>query len=143
MRILGLDVGDRTIGVAVSDELGFSAQPLKVIRRKKLESDLAELLELIASFSVEKIVVGIPKNQYGVEGPQAEKVREFLKSLDEVISIPVILIDERFTTAEAQKVLLSADARRSKRREVIDKLAASLILDSYLSQRQNSDNSEG
>ena len=136
MRILGLDIGDKTIGVAVSDGLGISAQPIKVIRRKNLRTDLAELDSLVAEYEVSEIVVGVPKSLNNTFGPQAEKVLKFIDTLR--ISFPDITFhtwDERFSTVEAERVLLEADLSRKRRRKVIDKLAASIILQGFLDRK--------
>lgn len=132
MRIMGLDVGDKTIGVAVSDELGWTAQGLEVIRRTSLSADLSRLKEIIVSYGVEKIVVGMPKNMDGSKGPQAEKVEEFIREMATEISLPVTKWDERLSTVGAERVLLAADVSRAKRKKVIDKMAAVFILQGFL-----------
>jgi len=132
MRILGLDIGDSTIGVAVSDPLGITAQGIKTIRRKDIESDLEELRGIITEYKVEKIIAGLPKNMNGTIGPQGEKVLEFIKRLEETIDIPIKTWDERLSTVSAEKVLIEGDVRRKKRKKVIDKMAAVFILQNYL-----------
>jgi putative Holliday junction resolvase len=132
MRIMGLDVGDRTIGVAVSDAFGWTAQGLEVIRRTSLERDLIRLKELVQQCEVSSFVVGLPKNMNGTLGPQGEKVLAFVDVLKEAAGLPVELWDERLTTVAAQKTLISADVSRAKRRQVVDKMAAALILQGYL-----------
>ncbi len=132
VRIAGLDVGDKTIGVALSDELGWTAQGLEVIRRKGLEQDLARLAEIVKQYGVERWVVGMPRNMNGTYGPRAEVTREFMKVLEERFHLPVDSWDERMTTMAAERVLLEADVSRSKRRQVIDKMAAAVILQGYL-----------
>jgi putative Holliday junction resolvase len=132
VRILALDVGDRTIGVAVSDELGIAAHPVTVIRRTSLEADLNQLLDLVREYEPIEIVVGLPYRLAGNEGPQAEKVRSFIELLTPRVTVPIITWDERLTTAEAERMLIAADASRARRKKVIDKVAAALILDSYL-----------
>jgi putative Holliday junction resolvase len=133
MRILGLDVGDRTIGVAVSDELGWTAQGLEVIRRGAWEADIKRLRELIGQYEdVSLIVVGYPKNMNGTIGPRAEISAEFADNISKELGIPTKLWDERLTTMEAEKMLIAADISRAKRRKVIDKMAAVLILQNYL-----------
>jgi len=134
MRIMGLDLGSRTIGVAISDELGVTAQGVKTIRRKSKEEDLKEILSLIAQLAVEQIVVGLPKNMDGTLGEQAEKVLRWVELLQSRVTVPVMTWDERLTTVGATRVLLEADLSRKKRREVIDKLAAVLILQGFLDQ---------
>lgn len=132
MRILGLDVGDRTIGVAVSDELGWTAQGLEVIRRSEWDKDMARLQELVTQWDVGIIVVGYPKNMNNTIGPRAEMAAEFAGKLAELMKLPVKLWDERLTTMEAERMLISADVSRAKRRKVIDKMAAVLILQNYM-----------
>jgi putative Holliday junction resolvase len=131
-RILGLDVGDKTIGVAVSDEMGWTAQGLETIRRESKEKDLARLKEWIAQYQVAEIVVGLPKNMNGTIGPRAELCQSFARFLEERTSLPVHMWDERLTTMAAEKMLISADVSRKKRKTVIDKMAATLILQGYL-----------
>jgi len=132
MRILGLDVGDRTIGVAVSDELGWIAHGVTVIRRGQWEEDLQRLRELVAEYDVTLIVVGYPKNMNGTIGPRAEMASEFAEKVAAALALPYKLWDERLTTMEAERMLLAADISRAKRKKVIDKLAAVLILQNYL-----------
>jgi putative holliday junction resolvase len=132
MRIMGLDVGDRTIGVAVSDAMGWTAQGVEVIRRTNLERDLSRLKELVTNHEVSSFVVGLPKNMNGTVGPQGVKVQEFVETLKEATGLPVTLWDERLTTVAAQKTLIAADVSRAKRRLVVDKMAAALILQGYL-----------
>ncbi|MEG6534765.1 Holliday junction resolvase RuvX [Caldifermentibacillus hisashii] len=134
MRILGLDVGSKTIGVAVSDELGWTAQGLKTIQIQEDEqkSGIPELEEIIREYGIEKIIVGLPKNMNGTIGPRGEISLQFAKLLKNRFSLPVELWDERLTTMAAERILLTADVSRKKRKKVIDKMAASLILQSYL-----------
>ncbi len=132
MRIMGLDVGDRTIGVAVSDSLGWTAQGIEVIRRDNWEKDLQRLKELVAEYEIIEIIVGYPKNMNNTIGPRAEASAAFAKRISAELGLPVVLWDERLTTMEAERTLLAADLSRAKRRKVIDKLAASLILQNYL-----------
>jgi putative Holliday junction resolvase len=132
LRILGLDVGDRTIGVAVSDPLGWTAQGLEVIRRTKPKKDWDRLMEIINQYDVDKVVVGLPKNMDGSIGPQAETVLEFILLLKKKINIPVETWDERLTTVAAEKILIGADISRARRKNVIDKMAAVFILQGYL-----------
>lgn len=131
-RLLGLDVGDKTIGVAVSDELGWTAQGVETIKRQSREKDLARIKELIARYQVGAIVVGLPKNMNGTIGPRAELCQAFGKLLEERTSLPVHMWDERLTTMAAERMLISADVSRQKRKTVIDKMAATLILQGYL-----------
>jgi len=134
MRLMGLDIGSHTIGVAISDELKVTAQGLKTIRRKSMEEDLNEISNLISEFKIDKIVVGLPKNMDGTLGKQAKMVFQWIKNLKEKINLPVVTWDERLTTIEASKVLLQADLSRQKRKRVIDKISAILILQGYLNQ---------
>ena len=132
MRIMGLDIGSHTIGVAISDELGITAQGLKTLRRKSMDEDFKEIAGIIRQFEIEKIVVGLPKNMDGTLGRQAEIVLKWMKVLTDKIPIPVVTWDERLSTVGASKVLLEADLSRRKRKKVIDKVAAVLILQGYL-----------
>lgn len=132
MRILGLDVGDRTIGVAISDPLGFTAQGITTIRRKSLQYDIDELKKICEEYSVENILVGLPKNMNGTVGPQGEKVLEFCEQLKEQIKLPLEMWDERLTTVAAHKAMLEADLSRAKRKKIVDKMAATYILQGYL-----------
>lgn len=132
MRIMGLDFGDRTIGVAVSDEMGWTAQGVEVIRRKTPESDMDRLRQLAAEYGVEEIVVGLPKNMNGSIGPRGELSQEFAGLLRDTLSLPVHLWDERLTTVSAHRTLLEADVSRKKRKQVVDKLAAVFILQGFL-----------
>jgi len=134
MRTMGLDMGTRTIGVAISDELGITAQGLKTLKRKSMEEDLKGIATMIHQFEIDKIVVGLPKNMDGTLGKQAEMVFQWVKDLKDKIHIPVVTWDERLSTVGASKVLLEADLSRKKRKKVIDKLAAVLILQGYLDQ---------
>ena len=131
-RLMGLDYGDKTIGIALSDELGWTAQGLEVIRRSSLEKDLARLREIIEQYSVHEMVVGLPKNMNNTIGPRAEMCIAFAESLQEVFKMPVHLWDERLTTVAAQRMLIDADVSRKKRKQVIDKMAAALILQNYM-----------
>ena len=134
MRIMGLDVGSKTIGVAISDELGLTAQGLKTIQRKSRDEDLKEIERLVEEFEIVKMVVGLPKNMNGTLGMQAEKVFQWIKVIEEKIKIPIFTWDERLTTVGASRILLEADLSRKRRKEVVDKVAAVLILQGYLNQ---------
>jgi putative Holliday junction resolvase len=134
MRTMGLDIGSHTIGVAISDELGITAQGLKTLKRKSMEEDLKEIATIIRQFEIEKIVAGLPKNMNGTLGKQAEIVLKWVEVLKDKIHVSVETWDERLSTVEASKVLLEADLSRRKRKKVIDKLAAVLILQGYLDQ---------
>ena len=132
MRIMGLDIGSRTIGVAISDELGMTAQGLKTIKRNSMEEDLKEISLIITQYKIDKIVVGLPKNMDGTIGKQAEMVFQWIKTVREKIGLPMLTWDERLSTVEASKILLEADLSRKERKGVIDKLAAVLILQGFL-----------
>lgn len=137
MRLLGLDVGDRTIGVAASDALLFTAQGVETIRRKSLEKDFARLKELMDQYETDTLVVGYPKNMNGTEGPRCEFVRDFAEKLkNEIPAVKIIFWDERLSTVAAAKSLISADVSRAKRKQVIDKMAAVFILQGYLDSRK-------
>ncbi len=129
---MGLDVGTKTVGVAVADELGFTAQPITVIRRSNLKADLSELIRLAQDREVDRFVIGLPLNMDGSEGPRALATRKFGDALAKASSLTIIYQDERLTTVAAERSLLEADVSRSKRREVIDQVAASLILQGWL-----------
>jgi len=132
MRIMGLDIGSHTIGVAISDELGITAQGLKTITRKSKEEDFEEISNIISQFEIGKIVVGLPRNMNGSLGKQAEMVFQWIKNLKEKIHLPMVTWDERLSTVEASRVLLEADVSRKKRKKAIDKLAAVIILQAYM-----------
>jgi len=139
MRTMGLDIGSRTIGVAISDELGITAQGLKTLKRKSMEEDLREIATIIRQFEIGRIVLGLPKKMDGTLGTQAEVVFNWMRSLMEKIHVPVDTWDERLSTVGASKILLEADLSRRKRKKVIDKLAAVLILQGYLDQNRKKD----
>lgn len=132
MRVIGLDVGDKTIGVAVSDALMLTAQGIETIRRTVWENDLRRLKELFDEYDVDKIVVGLPRNMNGTEGERCDIVRDFAKRLQDVVDNEIIFWDERLSTVAAEKYLVAADVSRAKRRKVIDKMAAVFILQGYL-----------
>ena len=134
-RILGLDYGTKTVGVALSDELHITAQPLETITRKdanKLRKTYARIEELVKEYDVEKIVLGLPKNMNNTEGERCEKTLEFKEMLERRTSLPVTLWDERLTTVASEKVLMESGVRRENRKKVIDQIAASMILQGYL-----------
>lgn len=132
MRVLGLDVGDKTIGVAISDPLGFTAQGIKTIIRKSKKADLEELKDICTQYGVETIIVGLPKNMNGTIGPQGEKVMRFCEYIKLNINLPLKLWDERLTTVAAHRAMLEADLSRAKRKKIVDKIAATYILQGYL-----------
>ena len=130
--IAGLDLGTKTIGVAVSDGLRQVATPLTVIRRQKFTLDAAELLRIAAERSLVGIVLGLPRNMDGSEGPRAQSTRAFARNLDRLTPLPLAFWDERLSTVAAERALLEADASRRKRAEVIDQVAAGYILQGAL-----------
>lgn len=135
MRIMGLDFGSKTVGVAVSDPLLITAQGVEIVRRKsenKLRQTLARIEELIKEYEVEKIVLGLPKNMNDTEGERCLKTREFKLMLERRCNLPVVLWDERLTTVEADQVLIECGVRRQERKKYVDKLAAVFILQGYL-----------
>jgi putative Holliday junction resolvase len=132
MRIAGLDVGEVRIGVAVSDELGIAAHGVGVVRRVGGRRDLEALVAMLAPYAPERLVVGLPLNMNGSEGPQAARVRAFAAELAAHTGLPVEFWDERLTTVAAGRVLLEADVSRRRRRGLVDKVAATLILQTYL-----------
>ncbi|MGI5822398.1 MAG: Holliday junction resolvase RuvX [Dethiobacteria bacterium] len=132
MRILSLDVGEKNIGVAVSDELGIIAQGLGVIKRQSRRQVFSVLAGYVKEYCVQEIVIGLPRNMDGTIGPQAAKVLAFKEKLAQSVNIPVVTYDERLTTMAAERTLLEADVSRRARKKVIDKLAAVFILESYL-----------
>lgn len=133
MRIMGLDLGTKTIGVAISDELGWTAQGIETIQRTgNLKQDLSRLQQLITDYEVSKIILGLPKNMDGSIGERGQASEEFANQLKQRLQIPVELWDERLTTVSAERMLISADVSRKKRKNVIDKVAAVFILQSYL-----------
>jgi len=132
MRYIGLDVGDRTIGVAVSDPLNYTAQGITTVRRKSLEKDMENLREIFSAYEIQEIIVGLPKNMNGTIGPQAEKAMEFGSVLEKEFGHTVVFWDERLTTMAATRAMLEADMSRKKRKGLVDKIAATYILQGYL-----------
>lgn len=132
MRVLALDAGEKRIGVAVSDPLGIIAQGVTVIARRDPETDLNEIKRIVEEYKADSVVIGMPVNMDGTKGKSAEKVNEFVERLKGRLSIPVYTYDERLSTKESEKFLISADVSRKKRKQVLDKMAAQLILESYL-----------
>ncbi|MGI6685004.1 MAG: Holliday junction resolvase RuvX [Bacillota bacterium] len=133
MRIMGLDVGEKTIGIALSDPLGWTAQGLETIRRKgDLTEDLNRLKKIIADYEVERIVVGLPKNMNGTLGPSAERAKDLADTIFRETGIPIEMWDERLSTMAAERTLLEGNVSRAKRKKVIDKMAAVIILQGYL-----------
>ena len=136
MRIMALDVGSRTIGIACSDALLMTAQGIETIRRTSLENDFNRLRELISEYEVHELVVGMPKNMNGTKGDRAEKTEEFVEKMKAVIDLPVTFWDERLSTVMAERQLIAAEVSRKKRKGVIDKMAAVVILQGYLDRLQ-------
>jgi len=132
MRIMGLDIGDKRIGIAVSDPMGLTSQGLKTLERTGTDQDYHQLAQLAQEWEIGKFVVGLPRNMNGTYGPQAEKVKEFMAKLTELAPLEVVYWDERLTTAAAQRTLLEGDMSRKKRKQVVDKIAAVFILQGYL-----------
>ena len=143
MRIMGLDFGSKTVGVAVSDSLLVTAQGIEIIRRKeenKLRQTLARIEELILEYEVQEIVLGCPKNMNGTEGVRVELTEEFKDKLERRTGLTVALWDERLTTVAADRTMMEAGVRRENRKEYVDKIAATLILQGYLDRRGNERN---
>lgn len=132
MRILGLDIGEKTIGAAISDPLQTIAQGIESIKRKNIKEDIESIKRLISDYEVEKLVIGLPKMMNGTIGIQAQKVINFVQQLENELDIPIIMTDERLTTVIADKALIEGNMRRRKRKQTIDKVAATLILQGYL-----------
>lgn len=140
MRIMGLDFGSKTVGVAVSDALLLTAQGVEIIRRKeenKLRQTLARIEELIVEYEVEELVLGLPRHMNGTEGVRAELTMEFKEKLERRTGLPVTLWDERLTTVAADRTMMEAGIRREHRKEYVDMLAATFILQGYLDMRKN------
>jgi len=132
MRVLGLDYGDRRIGVALSDAFGWTAQGLEMIERKHEGDDIRRIEHLVREHEVGTIVVGLPKNMNGTIGPRGEICMAFAEQLRQMLSMKVEMWDERLTTVAATRTLLEADVSRRKRKQVVDKMAAALLLQNYL-----------
>ena len=132
---MGLDVGNKTIGVAISDPLLLTAQGLKTISRESNKRDIEEIEDIINKCKITKIIVGFPKNMNNTIGPQGEKVLSFVDKLKKRVNIDIILEDERLTTMAAERILIEGDVSRKNRKKVIDKVAASYILQTYLDRR--------
>lgn len=134
-RILGLDIGDKTIGVAVSDLLQLTAQGVTTIKRESKEKDYKAIESLIKEYNISKVVAGLPKNMNGTIGPQGEKVIKFAEKIKNKFKIDLIYVDERLTTMAAERILIEGDVRRENRKKVIDKVAATYILQLYLDKK--------
>lgn len=140
MRIMGLDFGSKTVGVAVSDSLLITAQGVEIIRREredKLRRTLARIEELILEYEAEEIVLGLPKNMNATAGVRAELTEEFREKLERRTGLPVVMWDERLTTVAADKAMIEAGIRRERRKDYVDKIAAALILQGYLDRRSH------
>ncbi|MBQ1335712.1 MAG: Holliday junction resolvase RuvX [Selenomonadaceae bacterium] len=132
-RYLALDVGDATVGIAVSDLLGLTAQGVETIRRKRLADDLGRLQELMAQYETKSLVIGLPRNMNGTQGERCDVVRGFAEEIKKAVpDVEIEFWDERLSTVAASRSLLEADLSRRKRRKVIDKMAAVFILQGYL-----------
>ena len=142
MRIMGLDYGSKTIGVAVSDPMGLTAQGLEIIRREeenKLRKTLRRIEELVKEYQVEEIVLGFPKNMNNTIGERAQKSLQLKETLERRLGLPVIMWDERLTTVEADRTLIEAGVRRENRKKYVDMIAAVFILQGYLDAKANPD----
>jgi putative holliday junction resolvase len=131
-RVLALDYGTKRIGVALSDELGWTAQPLETLNRRTLDRDIAHIAALVGMYEVRHVLLGFPLQLDGREGPAIQAMREFQARLEQGVPVPVILWDERLTTKSAEDLLIAADVSRKKRKGVVDRIAASILLQSYL-----------
>lgn len=135
MRYLGLDLGTKTLGLAISDKSGMISSPYKVLHYNDINLLINELLLIIEQEQVDELVLGLPKNMNGSLGFAAERSMNFKELLENKTTIPIHLVDERLSTMEAEKLLISADVRREKRKKIIDGMAASIILDTYLNKK--------
>jgi putative Holliday junction resolvase len=131
-RILALDHGTKRIGVALSDELGWTAQPLETFERRTLDRDIAHILDLVRSHDVGQVLLGLPLRLNGGEGPAVQAVHEFAARLGEVLPVPLVTWDERMTTKAAEDLLIAADVSRKKRKGAVDRVAAAILLQGYL-----------
>ena len=137
MRVIGLDLGNRTVGIALSDYLGIIANPVGTFRfeEKDLDTALEQVVSVIKENNVEKIALGFPKNMNGTIGPQAEYCLQFKEMLEKATNLEVVMIDERLTSKQADVIMLKADISRQKRKKNVDKLAATIILQTYLDRK--------
>lgn len=135
MRYLGLDLGTKTLGLALTDKSKLIASPYKTLRYEKLDELIILLKEIVKEKNITKFILGLPKNMNNSLGYAVDRTMDFKKILEENFNIPVILIDERLSTLEAEKILISTDTKRKKRKDVIDSYAAAIILDTYLKER--------
>lgn len=134
--MLGVDVGRQRIGVALSDELGFTAQPLTVIDNVSMEETVQAMARLVRAHDVDGLVIGLPRRTDGRYGPEVEYVRDFGETMKQRLAVPVHYQDERFSTVEAERTLIASGMRRARRRQVIDQVAAGIILQSYLDRKR-------
>ncbi|MEH7300256.1 MULTISPECIES: Holliday junction resolvase RuvX [Neobacillus] len=134
MRVLGLDVGSKTVGIALSDEMGWTAQGLKTLKinEERQEFGFEEIGQIIKEYQVDTVVIGLPKNMNGTIGPRGQASQQYANEVESRFAVPTVLWDERLTTMAAERVLLEADVSRKKRKKVIDKMAAMMILQGYL-----------
>ena len=141
MRKIGLDVGDKTVGIAISDPLGYTAQGIMTLERVGIRKDTGKIIDMVKEYQCDTIVIGLPKKLDGTDSPQTEKVYEFRTMLENKLKssglkdVQVVWQDERLTTVMAERILIEADVRREKRKTVIDKQAAVIILQSYLDRK--------
>lgn len=142
-RILALDPGSKRIGVALSDELGWIAQPLETYERRSIEADVAHIQQLVRRHDVGRVVMGLPLQLDGQVGVQAEAVQRMIETLQRALSIPVIAWDERLTTKSAEQMLIEADVSRKKRKGAVDRVAAALLLQNYLESCSSSGGAPG
>ncbi|MBR6223502.1 MAG: Holliday junction resolvase RuvX [Lachnospiraceae bacterium] len=142
MRVIGLDYGTKTVGVAMSDELGITAQPMCTIKREratKLRQTLASIGDICDEYKVGLIVLGYPKNMNNTEGERAEATKSFAEDLERRTGIPVKLVDERLSTVESERILMESGVRRENRKTYVDKMAAAVILQTYLDSMEHAD----
>ena len=137
MRLMGLDIGDATIGIAVSDLLGLTAQGITTVRRHGIEKDLIAMAELVKEYEVEAFVAGMPFNMNGSRGPSVDKIEALCEIFKEEFGLPVFFQDERLSTVSAHRMLIQGDVNRKKRKQVVDKVAAVFILQTYLDNPKN------
>jgi len=137
-KILGLDLGTKTIGIAVSDGMRYSATPLETIRRTKFTQDAERIVQLIAENQAVALILGLPLNMDGTEGPRVQSTRAFARNLAQKIALPIAFWDERLSTSAVTRMMIEADLRRDRRAEVVDKLAASYILQGALDRLRHS-----
>lgn len=137
MRYLGLDLGTKTLGLATSDKTNMISSPLKTIRYNNYDELITEIKKIIEEKNIGKLILGYPKNMNNTLGPAVERTLEFKKKLESSFDLPIILIDERLSTNEAENILISTDTKRMKRKKIIDAYAAAIILDTYLKESRD------